>query len=45
MLQARWKGDVPTTASRPEPLRTGQVRSFKITRIDAESKQIEVEVA
>jgi small subunit ribosomal protein S1 len=45
MLQARWKGDVRTTASRPEPLRTGQIRSFKITRIDADSKQIEVEVA
>jgi hypothetical protein len=26
-------------------LRTGQIRSFKITRIDADSKQIEVEVA
>jgi small subunit ribosomal protein S1 len=45
MLQARWKGNVRATASSPEPLRAGQVRSFKITRIDAESKQIEVEVA
>ena len=45
MLQARWKGNVTATASSPEPLRAGQVRSFKITRIDAESKQIEVEVA
>ena len=45
MLQARWKGSAPATSARPEPLRAGQVRSFKITMIDAGSKQIEVEVA
>jgi small subunit ribosomal protein S1 len=45
MLQARWKGSTPAASARPEPLRAGQVRSFKITRIDAESRQIEVEVA
>jgi small subunit ribosomal protein S1 len=45
MLQARWKGSTSAASAQPEPLRAGQVRSFKITRIDAESRQIEVEVA
>ena len=45
MLQARWKGNTPSLASGPEPLRAGQVRSFRITRLDADSKAIEVEVA
>ena len=45
LLQARWKGDAPAPTAAPEPLRAGQVRSFKITKIDAGSKSIEVQVA
>ena len=45
MLQSRWKGSVPAPSATPEPLRTGQIRSFKITRLDADKKSIEVELA
>ncbi len=45
MLQARWKGSAPAPSSQPEPLRAGQIRSFKITSLDAESKRIELELA
>jgi small subunit ribosomal protein S1 len=45
MLQARWKGNAPAPAAKPEPLRAGQVRSFRIARIDAGSKQIELELS
>ena len=44
MLQARWK----TGAGAPvkaEPARAGQVRSFRITRIDAAAKKITLELA
>ena len=43
MLQARWKGSAPAVASKPEPLRTGQVRSFRIVKLDADATRIEVE--
>jgi small subunit ribosomal protein S1 len=46
MLQARWKGgSAASAASKPEPLRAGQVRSFRIIKLDAEDKSIEVETA
>ena len=45
MLQARWKGSAPSPSNAPEPLRTGQIRSFKITRLDADKKSIEVQLA
>ena len=49
MLQARWKGGsggsaLKTDASRPEPVKSGQIRSFRITKLDAEAKRIEVEL-
>jgi len=49
MLQARWKGGSGSTppgssASRPEPVKAGQVRSFRIARLDGEAKRIEVEL-
>ena len=43
MLQARWKGSAAAPSAHPEPLRAGQIRSFKIVKLDAASKQIEVE--
>jgi small subunit ribosomal protein S1 len=45
MLQSRWKGSAPAPAAVPDPLRTGQIRSFKITRLDADKKTVEVELA
>ncbi|HEY1903412.1 MAG TPA: S1 RNA-binding domain-containing protein [Terracidiphilus sp.] len=44
LLSARWKGNAPASAPRPEPLSEGQIRSFKIVKLDAESKKIEVEL-
>ena len=45
MLQARWKGSAPSTSAAPESMAAGQIRSFKITKLDAASKQIQVEPA
>ena len=46
MLQARWKGGASSSAtSRKEPARAGQIRSFRIARLDAATKKIEVELA
>jgi small subunit ribosomal protein S1 len=45
LLQARWKGSAPAPSSAPDPLQPGQIRSFKIVKLDAESKKIEVELA
>jgi small subunit ribosomal protein S1 len=44
MLKARWKGNAPAIESKPEPLAEGQLRSFKIVKLDAEKKLIEVEL-
>jgi small subunit ribosomal protein S1 len=41
MLQARWKGNT----AKAEPLRDGQIRSFKIVSLDVAAKKIEVEPA
>jgi small subunit ribosomal protein S1 len=45
LLQARWKGAVPAPSARPEALQPGQIRTFKIVKINADAKQIEVELA
>jgi small subunit ribosomal protein S1 len=45
MLQARWKGGAPTESSKPEPVRTGQIRKFRIVKLDAAAKKIELELA
>ncbi len=44
MLKARWKGNVPSPTAAPEPLAEGQIRTFKITKLVADSKKIEVEL-
>ena len=44
MLSARWKsGPASGTTSTSESATAGQIRSFRITRIDLEKKQIELE--
>jgi len=44
MLQARWKSGAGPTA-KAEPARAGQVRSFRIVKLDPAAKKIEVELA
>jgi small subunit ribosomal protein S1 len=45
MLQARWKGGAPAASAKPEPARTGQIRKFRIAKLDTAAKQIELELA
>jgi small subunit ribosomal protein S1 len=45
MLQARWKGSAAAGPSKPEEIRAGQVRSFRITKLDPAAKKIELELA
>jgi small subunit ribosomal protein S1 len=41
MLQAKWKG----AQGKREPVRSGQIRSFRILKLDAGTKKIELELA
>ena len=45
MLEARWKGGQATGAPKREPMRAGQIRSFRIVKLDAAAKKIELELA
>ncbi len=45
MLKARWKGGATSGAVKPEAIHAGQIRSFKIARLDPGAKKIEVELA
>jgi small subunit ribosomal protein S1 len=45
ILKDRWKGNAPAAQAKPEPLAEGQIRTFKIVKLDAEAKKIEVELA
>jgi small subunit ribosomal protein S1 len=45
MLQARWKGGAPAGGAKPEPIRAGQIRKFRITKLDPAAKKIELELA
>jgi small subunit ribosomal protein S1 len=46
MLQARWKGSAPAAgAAQAEGFHAGQIRSFRIARLDREAKKIELELA
>jgi len=44
MLKARWKGNAPAPSAAPDPLAEGQIRTFKITKLDADAKKVEVEI-
>ena len=43
MLKARWKNG-PVTETKPEATRAGQIRSFKITKLDQDTKTIELQL-
>jgi small subunit ribosomal protein S1 len=44
MLQARWKSGPPAAESKPEAFRAGQIRKFRIARLDPAAKKIELEL-
>jgi small subunit ribosomal protein S1 len=44
LFKDRFKGNAPS-AAKQEPFNEGQIRNFKITKLDAEGKKIEVELA
>jgi small subunit ribosomal protein S1 len=44
MLKARWKGDAGVGVSKPEAVRAGQIRNFRITKLDPAAKKIELEL-
>jgi small subunit ribosomal protein S1 len=44
MLQARWKSGAPTDEAKPEAARTGQIRKFRIAKLDPATKKIELEL-
>jgi small subunit ribosomal protein S1 len=45
MLQARWKGGKPASNAEPDPVSAGQIRKFKIAKLDPSAKKIELELA
>jgi small subunit ribosomal protein S1 len=45
MLAAKWKGGEASGKGKREPARSGQIRSFRIVKLDAASKRIELELA
>lgn len=44
-LTAHWKGGPAAAESKPEALRIGQIRKFRITKLDAAAKKIDLELA
>jgi len=44
MLQARWKSGPPGTETKPEALRSGQIRKFRIAKLDPATKKISLEL-
>ena len=44
MLAARWKSGSVAEVSKPQEIQPGQVRKFRITKLDRTAKKIEVEV-
>jgi small subunit ribosomal protein S1 len=44
MLQARWKSGAPPSEAKPEAMRSGQVREFRIAKLDPATKKIELEL-
>jgi small subunit ribosomal protein S1 len=46
LLKAKWQGSTPAnTKPKSEAPAPGQIRSFRISRLDAEAKQLELELA
>jgi small subunit ribosomal protein S1 len=45
MLKERWKGQTGAGKAKPEAVRAGQIRSFRIVKLDSGAKRIELELA
>jgi small subunit ribosomal protein S1 len=45
MLQQRWKSGASPIAAKPDASSAGQIRSFRISRLDPAAKKIELELA
>jgi small subunit ribosomal protein S1 len=45
MLSAKWKQGPAAASASSEPVRAGQIRSFRILKLDQSNKKIEVELA
>jgi small subunit ribosomal protein S1 len=44
MLAARWKSGAVAESSKPQEIQPGQIRKFRITKLDRDAKKIEVEL-
>jgi hypothetical protein len=44
MLAARWKSGTVAESTKPDAVQPGQVRKFRITKLDRELKKIEAEL-
>jgi len=44
MLAARWKSGTVAESSKPQQIQPGQIRKFRITKLDRTAKKIEVEL-
>jgi len=44
MLQSRWKSGPTASEAKPEGLRAGQIRKFRIAKLDPATKKIELEL-
>jgi small subunit ribosomal protein S1 len=44
MLKARWKGGPSNVAAKPEAINAGQIRSFRIARMEPDAKKLELEL-
>jgi small subunit ribosomal protein S1 len=44
MLQARWKSGPAADEAKPEAMRAGQIRKFKIAKLDVATKKIELKL-
>jgi len=42
MLMAKWKGGGATTSTKPQAIQIGQVRKFRITKLDPAAKSVEL---
>jgi small subunit ribosomal protein S1 len=45
MLKARWKGGPSVAASKPDAMNAGQIRSFRIGRMEPDARKIALELA
>jgi small subunit ribosomal protein S1 len=44
MLKARWKGGPSSVAAKPEGVRAGQIRSFRIKALEPDARKIDLEL-